>query len=372
MGIARTSIVRGVAVLGVGIIVLAGALAFVLPDDEPNAQPAPVVSTETVPSPAVAAYFVDAKTALSPLLLYVRALPTNIKALQEDDGAGASASTIRQMFTMAEAFATARDLVGRIAVPAQAPAGAGELLQIASQLYRQSALAVTELSTVEAGEPGRAVLDRALQLQILGDRVIDQVRRVLQIDAVGPEEAPIEYQYPPPVPAISDVTGADRSVAGTSTLEQDLEEARAFLEDVSANEDYDPKDSDGQQFQDLARRLENAAGSLDSTDQGEDVLAARLALVLAIVATEAREQGQDGSVDALLMISNDLWNQARTLTASPHREIAELDEPSKPRSEVWVGGDFDGSPPPLAPGEDIGSGLPGGLPEIDPTEILKG
>jgi hypothetical protein len=72
------------------------------------------------------------------------------------------------------------------------------------------------------------------------------------------------------------------------------------------------------------------------------------------------------------MLSNDVWNTARTLVPASGSAIPVLGPSAVPRSAVFTGGAFSGRPPALKPGDDIAAGLPGGLPPIDPTQILRG
>jgi hypothetical protein len=319
-----------------------------------------------LPPVEVVKYWSDSKTALSPLLLYVRQLPVAIKAVQDANGA-ASDSQLRQAKVMAESFATARDLVGRIAVPANAPTGVGELLQVACQLYRQSALTLPELKTTTNAPARLAIAGRAAALQTLGDRLFDQARRVLDIDAVGRNQAPVEYQYAPPVPTVADLTGTPMSApAGSSNLEEILGSARLLIARVSTGMP-DTAATTLPRLRGMAAAMES-----DTTQQGEDVIAARLSIALALVAEQAKAAGQPKSAGPLLMLSNDVWNTSRTLSSRPNQALQIVGAPRPTRSEVWTGGQFHGRPPALKPGQDVGSGLPGGLPEIDPTQILKG
>jgi hypothetical protein len=329
--------------------------------DEPRKAASSVTAAADV-SPQVLAYFNDLEKGLAPLLMYVRALPGTITALQK--AGTATTSQLNQAGYMAESFATARDLVGRIAVPAQAPPAVGELMQVACQLYRQSALALTELRTAR-GPTASSVLRRSAALHELGDRVIDQVRRVLAVDRAGAEQANVEYRYAPPVPAVAVVAGqAGPSAATSRSVTTALREARRIL-------DRQTTGLDGAAglvaLHALASSLEQSKGAA-----GEDVVGARIAILLALLAEDASLNGSGESSDALLMLSNDVWAQARTLTRKARAELSPLAPPRLAREHVWTGGAFNGTPPPLKPGQDVGAGLPGGLPAVDPSKILRG
>lgn len=362
----KSRMVRGVAALGCFVVVSATASGIVAAAGDDRGGADLVASGRGLPSAEVMTYWADSTAALSPLLLYVRQLPEAIEAVQDNEGK-ASQSQLRQAAVMGESFATARDLVGRIAVPANAPAGVGELLQVACQLYRQSALTLTELKGVD-GVPARlAVAARAASLQAIGDRLFDQVRRVLDINAFGAGQAPVEYRYAPAVPAVADLTGQPAPAVTKSDLEQDLRSAALLISRASTGKGDASPARTREALRGIAAALETG-----DMDQGEDVIGARLAISLALLAESAEAAGQPDSVDSLRMLSNDVWNQARTLNARSHPALTQLDAPKRSRSQVWTGGEFNGAPPALKPGQDVGSGLPGGLPKIDPTKILKG
>jgi hypothetical protein len=318
-------LVRGVVALGSAVAVFgATAAAVELTGD----QASPPVSAAAGASPEVQTYWSDTKQALSPLLLYVRILPATITALDTSRGQ-LRAGQIRQAEEMAESFATARDLVGRLPVPASVAGDVSELLQLACQLYRESALTLTELPATAVASQ----LHRAEALHTLGDRLIDQSRRVLAIDAAQPGGAAMELQYAPAVPALADIAGIAPAA-------------------------------------DLSR----AAAALEATGSGtaEDLIGARLAILLGVLAEEAQAAGQHRSARALTFLSVDLRSTARTLSARPHSSLAGPDVRAGERAQIWTGGAFDGHPPALRPGEDIGAGLPGGLPTVDPVAILRG
>jgi hypothetical protein len=354
------NLARGLALLACAAVVSGGAVTAVHATDDRSARR---VAYSGGPPPQVLAYWRDTRIALSPLLLYVRILPESIKAI---DGAGghANAAQVRQAGVMAESFATARDLVGRLAVPAQAPAGTGELLQVACQLYRQSALALTELRGADsAAGAGSAIVRRAALLQTVGDRLIDQVRRVLAIDSVGQRQAPMEFRYAPPVPSVAEVTGSSAVAAPAAPLGSYLSAARAVLA-------ADPNAHSAKQARAvLSTALAGLAADVNAGS--EDVIGARLAIVLGLVAQSARLDQHAGSAAALYTLSQDVWNAGRTLTPVPHAQIEPIQLSAAARLRVWTGGAFHGRPPALKSGEDVGAGLPGGLPAIDPSQILK-
>lgn len=320
------------------------------------------------PAAEVAQYWSDYRAALSPLLIYVRALPGSIAALRESGG-DVSAAQAREAVAMAESFATARDLVSRIAVPAKVPAAVGELLQVACQLYRESALSLSELRGAGPGVSSDVVVRRSATLQAVGDRLIDQARRVLDIDRLSKDQTPAEFRYAPPVPSVSEVAGLPAApLAGGVDVDRDLGEATALLGSLTSSGSAPSAASSGAEA--LLRLVTGLEG--DPAQLSEDVVGARLALVVAFAAAQGPDIKGPASSESLLMLSNDIWNSARSLVSDPRASIGELPAPGLARSKVWTGGAFNGSPPPIKPGEGVGSGLRGGLPVVDPSAILKG
>jgi hypothetical protein len=323
-------------------------------------------ATTAEPSPETLVYFSQLRRGLSPLLLHVRALPATITALERARGV-ATTSQLNQAGYMAESFATARDLVGRLRVPPQAPQAVGELMQLSCELYRRSALALVELRTVAPGEAALVVVRRADALHVIGDRIIDQVRRVLAVDRAGADAAHIEYRYAPPVPDVAELTGSTAPLGvARGSVRSDLEDAAALLDRLSSGLGR-PTADDVRTLTNVAMRLQEHAAVGD-----EPVVAARLAVLLGLLAADAATHGQGTSVDVLLMLSNDLWQQGRALASPSRRPLPLLPRPRIARSLVWTGGAFDGRPPPLKPGQDVGAGLPGGLPTVDTSKILRG
>ena len=311
-------------------------------------------------SPAVLTYFSQIREGLSPLLVNVRALPSVISVLQKDRS-GASPGQLQAVAAMAEDFATARDLVGRVPVPRQAPTAVGELMQISCQLYREAALSVAELATVRPGASAQAVLHRAAVLNALGDRVIDQVRRLLQVDRAGAEQANIEYRYLPPVPDVATVFAVFGPLASHAVAVSDDLRQAANLLDVTS-----PSVGVVQDLVAVATRLEQ------QVRPPEGVISARFAILVALLAADAAQHGQMAAAGSLSMISHDLWLQAPSLSPHLRNAFGVLAPSATTRMHVWTGGAFNGKPPLLLPGQDIGSGLPGGLPPVDTSKILGG
>jgi hypothetical protein len=315
----------------------------------------PAASTPPVASKAVLQYFSDVKTALAPLLVHVRTLPAMTEDVRKT---GVVSSTqVSAAGRMAFDFATARDLVGRIPVPPEAPEPVGELMQIACQLYRTSAL------ELQKGGGARAARNAAA-LQQLADGLIDQVRRLLAVDHAGTDQLAIEYRYADPVPAVRSFVGPAPTsrTATVDSLVTAVEGARRALDDQTRPA-ASRRVASTPELATLATRLE-ALGS----DSPEYVVTARIALLLGVLAHETSLEGRTAASDLLDMLSRETWNQA---AAFPGRPVAPIGATRLGRSEVWTGGAFNGSPPPLVPAQGIGSGLPGGLPTVDGTSILE-
>jgi hypothetical protein len=188
---------------------------------------------------------------------------------------------------------------------------------------------------------------------------------VLKIDGTSAGQAPVELRYAPAVPALSEIGVSPLGVATAGGLDENLELAHEVLDFTTGR----PTAFDGAAAVD---HLSAAAAALEAIPAAgrEDVTGARLAILLGLLALQAQSAGEASAAAALGMLSNDVWNTARTLVPSP--AVAPLGRPATARSAVFVGGAFNGRPPALRPGDDIGAGLPGGLPPIDPTQILRG
>lgn len=362
----RIALVTAGAILATAVAV--GVAVAASQDDDADA--AAVTSAEGAQpvAPEVIEYFGDLRDALSPLLLHVRALPATITALQErQTDQGLQPTQVAQLRYMAEDFATARDLVGRVPAPEQAPAPVSELMSIAAQLYRQSALAITDLATASPAE-SEAVLGRAAALHQLGDRLIDQSRRVLQVDKAGPDEAEVEYRYADPVPTVASVTSRsvpEHIVSGGASV---VTQARQLLAAATASGlrlDATRPDPDA---------LLATAGYLEQKAElpGEDVITARMAILLAILADDTEAFGDTPQAEELRLIAHETWNAAGTMPGELLADRDALSPARIARGSVWRGGVFNGTPPPIAPGAGPGSGLPGGLPAVDTSKILGG
>ena len=269
---------RALAAVGAVVVLAGGTAGAVALTTDSSAASGPAATSSTADSAAVVQrYWSDTKSALAPLLLYVRVLPETRAALERSDGQ-MNAGQRHLAGVMADSFAAAREWVGRLAAPVSVPGNVDGLMQIACSLYRQSALALLDLRSPSAAD---GALRRSTALQTIGDRVIDQVRRMVNIDGIASDAAHVELQYAPPVPPLAELTG------------------------------------------DGASALRTAAASLESDQRGENVIGARLAILLAVVAEDARAAGSPTSA-ALVRLSKDLWATTRALSGA--RPAVDIDQ----------------------------------------------
>ncbi len=282
----NSALTRRLAALGCVAAISATALGVVAAsgdDDGGRAQAA----TVALPSAEVLKYWTDAKTTLSPLLVYVRQLPLTIKAVQKAGGT-ASDGQLSQAGAMAESFATARDLVGRIAVPATAPSGVGELLQVACQLYRQSALALPELQTATEGPArlavaaagGRAAGPRRPRIRPGTTRSRDRRR------GPGPGAGRVPLR-----PAGSRGRRSARRAGGGGLRSGRISSENSATPPRSSTTPARGEPRHPRQVCDPCGRSP-APWRLAPAGQGEDVTAARLAISVAIVAEAADATGR--------------------------------------------------------------------------------
>lgn len=329
-----------------------------------GAHPRPIraVAAAQLPTAATLHYFADVKTALAPLLVHVRDLPATIDAVREK-GAVSNGQAIFAA-KMAFDFATARDLVGRLPVPREAPAPVGELMQLACQLYRTSALELQQGTSLRPGVVEGA-LRNATALQQLGDRIIDQVRRLLAVDHAGAEQLAIEYRYPDPVPSVTTLVGfaATARVASVDSLASVLQRSRRALA-LTGQLPRARAKAAAYDLAFLASRFETL-----NARSPEYVVTARIALLLGVLADDTDFHGRADTANVLDMLSRHAWNQAAAL---PGNALVRLSPSRLTRTQVWTGGVFNGSPPMLVAGQDIGSGVPGGLPEVDGISVSGG
>ena len=267
------------------------------------------------------AYYADVEAALSPLLIHVRALPAALEYYRAPHQG--TPEIAARAHDLVEDLSTARDLVARLHAPDPL---VGTIHELAVISYVESARALERLST--SGDP-QAVARQGLRLLAMGDRLFDQAKRLLgdlRPQAVQRQEPDAYRGLPAPVP--------DWAASGLTPA---------------------PPPPD----------LDRVAGL-----RGEAAVAAVLSL---LVETEARLV--DGAPDArrrMQALAAELWSAAREFAERSGQALDPATRYPYDRTVLRTGGAFDGRPPPLRPGDDPGTGLPGGLPRVDARTILGG
>jgi hypothetical protein len=367
--------VRGSVRLGSPVAVILVATTSLVPPLAwaVDRKPAAVAATSAEPdiearraSAAEVTYFRDAGAALTPLLLHVKALPAVLRSVKSTGVV--APSQVSELRRMAEGFATARDLVGRLPVPVDAPAPVGQLMQVACQLYREAALTGADVQPSSGAPAARSTAEQAEALRLLGDRLIDQVRRLLLIDKASADSAPMQLNYPAPVPPVADITSVAvaEGSSGPTTTQAALSAAWTVLETAATGNSGGP--------QQTARALISVASVLQSAHGGqdEDAVTARIAILLAVLAQRAEAESRSERAAELEMLWIDVWSQAARLKGPHAHTLQALPVAALSRAAVWTGGAFNGSPPAMDPRQGVGSGLPGGLPRVNPSDISAG
>ena len=294
-------------------------------------------------------------------------------------------------------FATSRDLVGRLPTPGgSTPADRSRTLyQLGASLYVESARAVPTL--VAAADPvARAeALKRVNRLTSLGDHLFDAGTRVLGPGSDGAGPVAVTRIPTPEVPDFA-AAGLDPGPSGSPSPPSapygdrtpqvtpsqwisrhggEIAEAVAIFDRsvawVTAPEPA-PATNRGPVADALERLAARLGADVPAVREGrEGVQILRLALLVQAEALRSPGSGPTGEAVAparrLRLMAEQLWAVARDLLVTgnvgrPGRYglVASGLDPGLLRS----GGVFDGRPPQLRPGEDPGTGVPGGLPDI--------
>jgi hypothetical protein len=285
------------------------------------------------------AYYQNVKAALSPLLIHVRDLPSALGPFAASDPKVPDPSLTGTGDKLADDFATARDLVGRI--PAPEPA-IGELYETAVVLYVEAARTLAILPS--AGPDVTETARQGLRLRLIGDRVFDQSKRLLG-DLRPPSarsKLPDEIRLPDPMPDF-------------------------------AGEGIEPTGPDGTTAQ--LEKLTRAALRLPRDSEAR--VTARLAVLVAaeslrMPATSGAAEAASGRAVRLSAIGQRLWDTARRLAGRERHRLAPFPGDRVDPAVLRTGGAFNGHPPAWHPGDDPGAGLPAGLPPVDARQILGG
>jgi hypothetical protein len=285
------------------------------------------------------AYYQNVKAALAPLLIHVRDLPSAVGPFAASDPKVPDPSLTGMGDKLADDFATARDLVGRI--PAPEPA-IGELYETAVVLYVEAARTLAILPS--AGPDVTGTARQALRLRLIGDRVFDQSKRLLG-DLRPPaarSKLPDEIRLPNPMP----------DFAGEGIEPTDPDANAAQLDELKAPALRLPRDSEAR-------------------------VTARLAALVAaesprVPANGGAAETASGRALRLSAIGQQLWDTARRLARRDRHSLTPFPGTPVDPAVLRTGGAFNGHPPAWHPGDDPGAGLPAGLPPVDARQIFGG
>lgn len=345
----------------------------------------------TSPARTKQSFYQDVKASLAPLLIHIRHIPEVLHAHAAPTAPAPPLSMRDTGRSWADDVATARDLVARLSPPSDdAGALTLELYELAVLFYGESARVVEDLTVVspQGGVETAEFARSGLRLRLLGDRIFDQAKRVLG-DPSGPEARRGRPQVaqstlPDPVPdfaaegiePIGNVTSGSEG-AKTRRTDRWLAQIRDLLGATahSFRADAVPPPSG------TVAALETLARSAPSPST-EGIVAARLSALSHAEALRRLKEAKTVSPSTspalerarrLRLISERLWSVAESLLRREGTGTADpLPSSGIDRSLLYHGGAFDGHPPLLRPGDDPGTGLPGGLPIVDPSTILGG
>jgi len=382
----RSPLVVGVALLAVATVAL-GAQVL-----RPHPRRAAVAGASGASADAL---FRDVARSLSPLVHSAKELA---KLTSEVRSGSTPAPAVNQIAQGWETdFATSRDLVGRLPLDSGAPVERPRTLyQLGAALYVESARAVPRL-VAAAGDPAaRSVaLKRVSRIQLLGDRLFDAGTRLL--GDVGPGGAIAEKRLP--TEEVPDFRAAGLDAGSTApgpppaaapygdqlakvAPGEWVGRHRAGIAGIVAAFDRSvpwvtkPGTADDARLRSAADYLETLAGGLggdvpDSRLAREGALDLRLAALVEAESLRTSALGHDpadiAQAQRLRLIAEQLWSLARGLLVSGRAGSASLyavERSGLENSLLRTGGLFDGHPPPLRPGEDPGTGVPGGLPSL--------
>jgi hypothetical protein len=285
------------------------------------------LATADVPAP-VLAYNVAIRKAIAPLLTYIPSLPALFDSLRS----GYTSPSDRAVLgLLAEEFAVARNRVSQVPVPPAGFVRSSDLMALACQLYHESALTLASLPQAGTAPAQPRTAASAQLLRDLGDRVIDQYRRLLGIDRVAPGSGAATYYYPAPVPALTQLPqqGPVGAVPDTDLV---LDRARDLLQELTT------RPADRSPLEQRAPALRSILTVLQAQNApAEPVIAARLSLMLSLLAEDAKTNGRLATADDLLLMSNDMWGYAGQMPAAP-TAISPLPAAAVSRAKAWGGG----------------------------------
>ncbi|HZQ27313.1 MAG TPA: hypothetical protein VFA94_06415 [Acidimicrobiales bacterium] len=356
-------------------------------------------STES--AQAVATYYADLRQVMSPLLVH----DGDVRAALRELSAATTApdpSLAKVADGWAYDVATTRDLIGRLPPPA-APNGqaARDLYHLGTMVYLEATRGIGRVVGMGDQPEGRREAVKSLdRLALTSDRIFDAAKRLLDHDGLSFErEIVVQRDLPSEVPRFGLEGLAPNSDSGPSPggsgwagqrpstspgawqsrNSRPLERAVSVLDRTSAAYGKAPLPPT---LPTDAAALDAIVGELDgpvpSTNAGaEGTFDIQLALLVHAESLRTLTGGGPGAVDQarrLRLVADRLWSVAVQLLGRGSVGLAGLGTPSDPELDAALllpGGAFSGKPPPLKPGDPPGTGVPGGLPPLDPSALLR-
>jgi len=318
-----------------------------------------------------AQFYADTRLALSPLIVHVREIPQSLSALALPRG-----GSFRALASLGTAWAsdvaTARDLVRRLPVGTQVlPAYAKRLYEVGALLYLQATKSIAVAASALTVSARVATARSALRLLQLGDRTFDSAYRLLNKDrSLSTQEMIFPVTVPDfAAPASAPVYDTAEALAARGVWAlQHADSLRVLRRQVA----FPSADDDASRVRQRVKALGSPVPGDALTREGSvTIRLAALTVAEAVPATPL--------ATPLTLIGQQLWRIGRDLLAQSRETTApglSLELPPVEQDVVqrvlYNGGVFDGTPPPLRPGDEPGAGVPGGLPVLNPLAILGG
>ena len=347
----------------------------------------------------VARFDTQVRRSLSPLLVHVRALPQALKSLAGSTAGGVNTALAGETARWVDDDATARDLVRRLHPPAVADGAVIQnLYVVGAMFYTEAARAAGQAASSPAAR--QEVARSGLRLLLLGDRTFDVGRRLLlpyEVRGEGehwvfPLAVPdfakegLDPDHPgPPADGRSGFEPAGiPSVADSQWMKREgpeVETALRVLGQVRSLFYTGPRDPATLDTADEGRHaLVSASTSLaqpvpSSQAAAEGVVALRLAMLTEVEALDALHWvGADQQEPARLrLIGEQMWTLGTGLmqgAGMPTDRIRSVTDPEADPGLLLAGGRFGGHPPALRPGQDVGAGIPSGLPNVNLRTVV--
>jgi hypothetical protein len=384
------------------VVLLAGGLAASLGGDDDGSpgtaaqQGVSAATAEATASRETKAYYENVGLSLSPLLHHVQRIKLTLRTLL-DETETPSASLAEVVAPWAEDTATARDLVGRL-IPPEGPQAqeTQELYTLGTMLYLESVHTLARTPKISDTGLRHEVGRSGLRVYALADRLLDQAKRLLEVNGrvregtrTLPAEVPDfvgENLQPgasgPLTPEGSGFAGADGK---KMPVRQWSERHRKSLVGAMAalRQAAGPSPLAATELETLASELDNASTALGEVVPDDDLaregaVALRLALLVEAeslrVAASPAQDGAKPIADRLRLIGDRLWSVGAGMLQAKGGSLPAggIGDPGLDSALLRQGGIFGGNPPPLQPGDPPDKDVPGGLKLPDASGTFTG